>query len=49
MPKFALSVVIGIVRWFAVAMGVVALLNLQGYIDQQQDIPMQRPSVWRAA
>ncbi|MCP3018000.1 hypothetical protein [Cupriavidus basilensis] len=49
MRKFAISVVIGIVSWFAVAMGVVALLNLQTYLDQQQDMPKQRPSAWRAA
>jgi hypothetical protein len=49
MRKFAVSVLLEVARWFAISMGVVALLNLQGYIDQQQDMPKQRPSVWRAA
>ena len=49
MLKFALSIVLEIARWFAISMGVVALLNLQSYIDQQKDMPKQRPSVWRTA
>ncbi|MDF3837114.1 hypothetical protein P3W85_29785 [Cupriavidus basilensis] len=49
MLKFALSVVIDVIRWFAISLGVVALLNLQTCIDQQQAAPKQRPSSWRAA
>ena len=49
MLKFAISVALEVARWFAISLGVVALLNLQSCIDQQQATPKQRPSVWRAA